>query len=186
LSNHLNVLGGYAFDSKKYAEEGIPILRIGNINTGMFIPKELKYWEYDENLVRYQVKPGDLLITLTGTVGKDDYGNVCIIDDTFPIYYLNQRNAKLDVFDTMNPIYLKYLLADTEIKNRLTGISRGVRQANIANRDILNLYVPIPSIEMQNQFSTFVQQVDKLKFVVQKSLDETQKLFDSLMQEYFG
>jgi len=77
-------------------------------------------------------------------------------------------------------------LADTEIKNRLTGISRGVRQANIANRDILNLYVPIPSIEMQNQFSTFVQQVDKLKFVVQKSLDETQKLFDSLMQEYFG
>ena len=165
LSNHLNIQGGYAFDSKKYLEEGIPILRIGNINTGIFIDKELKYWEYDENLVRYLIKPGDLLITLTGTVGKDDYGNVCIIDNSFPYYYLNQRNAKLDVFDTLTPIYLKYLLLNNSIKNRLTGISRGVRQANISNRDILNLNVPIPSIELQNQFTEFVEQVDKLKFI---------------------
>lgn len=186
LSNHLNIQGGYAFDSKKYLEEGIPILRIGNINTGIFIDKELKYWEYDENLVRYLIKPGDLLITLTGTVGKDDYGNVCIIDNSFPYYYLNQRNAKLDVFDTLTPIYLKYLLLNNSIKNRLTGISRGVRQANISNRDILNLNVPIPSIELQNQFTEFVEQVDKLKFKLQKSVDEAQLLFDSLLQKYFG
>ena len=42
------------------------------------------------------------------------------------------------------------------------------------------------NIENQNDFAKFVQQVDKLKFVVQKSLDQTQMLFDSLMQEYFG
>ena len=38
----------------------------------------------------------------------------------------------------------------------------------------------------QKQFETFVQQVDKSKVVVQKALDETQLLFDSLMQDYFG
>ena len=44
----------------------------------------------------------------------------------------------------------------------------------------------VPPIDLQKQFMTFVKQVDKSKVAVQKSLDETQKLFDSLMQEYFG
>ena len=44
----------------------------------------------------------------------------------------------------------------------------------------------VPPIDLQKQFMTFVKQVDKSKVAVQKSLDETQKLFNSLMQEYFG
>ncbi len=44
----------------------------------------------------------------------------------------------------------------------------------------------IPPIELQNQFAAFVAEVDKSKVAVQKALDETQTLFDSLMQEYFG
>ena len=44
----------------------------------------------------------------------------------------------------------------------------------------------VPPIELQNQFAAFVAEVDKSKVAVQKALDETQTLFDSLMQEYFG
>ena len=44
----------------------------------------------------------------------------------------------------------------------------------------------LPPIELQNQFAAFVAEIDKSKVAVQKSLDETQKLFDSLMQKYFG
>ena len=44
----------------------------------------------------------------------------------------------------------------------------------------------MPPIELQNQFVSFVHQVDKSKVAVQKALDETQILFDSLMQKYFG
>ena len=44
----------------------------------------------------------------------------------------------------------------------------------------------LPDITLQNQFADFVHQVDKSKVAVQKSLDETQQLFDSLMQKYFG
>jgi len=46
--------------------------------------------------------------------------------------------------------------------------------------------VPIPPMELQEQFAAFVEQVDKLKSEVQRSLDETQLLMDSLMQKYFG
>ena len=44
----------------------------------------------------------------------------------------------------------------------------------------------VPPIELQEQFADFVKQVNKSEIEVQKALDETQKLFDSLMQQYFG
>lgn len=46
--------------------------------------------------------------------------------------------------------------------------------------------IPIAKRDQQDEFSDFVKQVDKSKVKVQKALDETQKLFDSLMQQYFG
>ena len=55
------------------------------------------------------------------------------------------------------------------------------------NQQILGtLIIPVPPIELQNQFAAFVEQVDKSKFEVQKSLEETQLLTDALMQNYFG
>lgn len=187
LSEKLNVLGGYAFKSDQFDEnDGIPVLRIGNINAGYFKPVNMVYWKEDESLERYAMYPGDLVMSLTGTVGKDDYGNVCILGDDYEMYYLNQRNAKLEIKEGIDKYYLSQLLKFEQIKKRLTGISRGVRQANISNKDILNMVVPVPPIELQEQFSDFVKQVDKSKVAVQKALDNTQLLFDSLMQQYFG
>ena len=99
LSEHLTVIGGYAFKSEQFSEEGIPVLRIGNINSGFFKPVNLVYWEDDNTLNRYKMYPGDLVMSLTGTVGKDDYGNVCILGNDYDVYYLNQRNAKLELQD---------------------------------------------------------------------------------------
>ena len=144
------------------------------------------YWKEDDNLQRYAVYPGDLVMSLTGTVGKDDYGNVCILGNDYEMYYLNQRNAKLEIKEGLDKYYLSNLLKFEQIRKRLTGISRGVRQANISNKDILNLVVPVPPIELQKQFADFVRRTDKSKAAVRKALDETQMLFDSLMQEYFG
>ena len=99
LSEHLTVIGGYAFKSEQFSEEGITVLRIGNINSGFFKPVNLVYWEDDNTLNRYKMYPGDLAMSLTGTVGKDDYGNVCILGNDYDVYYLNQRNAKLELQD---------------------------------------------------------------------------------------
>ena len=187
LSDMLDVLGGYAFKSDGFSEEdGIPVLRIGNINAGFFKPVNMVFWEEDDNLKRYIMYPGDLVMSLTGTVGKDDYGNVCILGEEYNKYYLNQRNAKLELKKGLDKYYLSQLLRFEKIKKRLTGISRGVRQANISNRDILGLRVPVPPVELQKQYAVFVSQVDKSKAAVQKALEKTQLLFDSLMQEYFG
>ena len=66
-------------------------MRIGNINAGTFRPVNLVYWKKDDDLSRYLMYPGDLVMSLTGTVGKDDYGNVCILGPEYEKYYLNQR-----------------------------------------------------------------------------------------------
>ena len=165
LKNNLKVVGGYAFRSKEFKKEGIPVLRIGNINSGTFKNKDMVYWPEDYKLNNYIVKPFDLVLSLTGTVGKDDYGNICILTDEYEKYYLNQRNALLKLNDSLNSKYLLYALKNPDIKKRLTGISRGVRQANISNKDIENMLLPIPPIELQNKFADIVKQIDKQKFI---------------------
>ena len=176
-----------AFDDLVKARlDGIPVLRIGNINAGFFKPVNMVFWEEDESLERYIMYPGDLVMSLTGTVGKDDYGNVCMLGNDYDKYYLNQRNAKLELKEGLDKHYLSQLLRFEKIKKRLTGISRGVRQANISNKDILGLRVPIPPIALQWQYATFVTQVDKSKLTVQQGLDKLELLKQSLMQKYFG
>ena len=185
LSKKLNVVGGYAFKSDQFNEErGIPVLRIGNINAGFFRPVNLVYWHEDESLERYAMYPGDLVMSLTGTVGKDDYGNVCILGDDYEKYYLNQRNAKLEITEGIDKHYLSQLLKFEQIKKRLTGISRGVRQANISNKDILNLVVPVPSMEIQHQFAAFVEQTDKSKYYSQKFLTLCRSAVNIYEQEW--
>lgn len=166
LSEKLDVIGGYAFKSDEFdVDMGIPVLRIGNINAGYFRTVNMVYWREDLNLERYAMYPGDLVMSLTGTVGKDDYGNVCILGNDFDKYYLNQRNAKLEIKEGLDKLYLSEILKFEAIKKRLTGISRGVRQANISNRDILNLCIPVPPMHKQKQFADFVQQVNKSKLL---------------------
>jgi type I restriction enzyme S subunit len=61
-----------------------------------------------------------------------------------------------------------------------------VAQKNINLKILSELNVTVPNQDEQMQFAAFVAQVDKSKTVVQKALDDTQLLFDSLMQQYFG
>ena len=62
----------------------------------------------------------------------------------------------------------------------------GAVQAQLTVPDFKKILIPLPSTNTQNAFASFVRRIDKLRVAVQASLDKTQQLFDSLMQEYFG
>ena len=186
LGKHIELLGGFAFKSTGFTKEGIPVLRIGNINSGYFKSDNLPFWKYDKALDRYLLYPGDLAISLTGTVGKDDYGNICRLGNDYPRYYLNQRNAKLILKDTVLPEFIRTLLKNKKVKDKIVNTGVGIRQANISNKSILELEVPIPNLAGQKQFASLVTQVDKSKLAIQQSLDELETLKKSLMQQYFG
>ena len=72
------------------------------------------------------------------------------------------------------------------LKNNIVKNSEDTAKAALGMERIRKLKVFIPTYDLQNQFAAFVQQVNKSKFEIQKSLEKTQLLFDSLMQEYFG
>lgn len=84
--------------------------------------------------------------------------------------------------DECNMVYLMYHINFMDISIWVTGIDQ--KKLNRANLDTIP--IALPPIELQEQFADFVNQVYKSKVAVQKSLDETQLLFDSLMQKYFG
>ena len=96
----------------------------------------------------------------------------------------NQACANLQPSDRYNVIWLYYLF--DIMKPKFLNERQGVRQKNLSLSKIKGFMVPYSETELQNQFADFVKQIDKSKFVVQKSLDKAQLLFDSLMQEYFG
>ena len=86
-----------------------------------------------------------------------------------------------------NREYVRWFLKQDCLLHYLEGMSKRTAGQDGIQMDKLKTYpFPLAPKELQEQFATFVTQVDKSKAVVQKSLDESQMLFDSLMQKYFG
>lgn len=80
--------------------------------------------------------------------------------------------------------YLLSVLKTESVRKKMAG--RGANIQNLNQQILGTLNIPVPPIELQNQFDAFVQQVNKSRVTIQKSLDKLQLLFDSLMQKYFG
>lgn len=187
--NILKVIGGGVFKSSDYVKNGIPLIRIGSVNKGYFDDRETVFIPetYIKTHKKYLVYPNDLLITLTGTVGKNDYGNVFKLGNDYEKYYLNQRVAKFEINETkIDSVFFEFYLKQNEIKKLLTSVSRGVRQANISNEDIYNLEIILPSINLQTQFAERVALIEDQKQQAQLELAKSEELFQSLLQKAFN
>ena len=73
-----------------------------------------------------------------------------------------------------------------DVQHQIELVSSGAIMAGINVTKLKQILVYLPPIDLQSKFVVFVSQIDKSKSAIQKSLDETQLLFDSLMQQYFG
>lgn len=187
LKYSIKVLGGYAFKSTDFVNEGVPVIKIGTVNKGYFDLKSVSYMPFQDvsKYTKWKIFPGDILISLTGTVGKDDYANAELATDEYDFYLLNQRVAKIEISEDLDKMYVYFLFKQPQIKDALTKNSRGVRQANISNNDILNLQVEIPSISRQRKFGKVAENIEAQKALVKQSLQESEDLFNGLVQKAF-
>ena len=92
------------------------------------------------------------------------------------------RYRKYD--DSIIVPYLLHVLKTDSFRNKMVG--RGANIQNLNQQILASLIIPVPPLQLQNQFALFVQEIDKSRSRIQKSLEASQELFDSLMQEYFG
>ena len=167
---------------------GYPITRIETLANDVFNIDRLGYANIFElgKYENYLLNPGDILIShinSTAYLGRAvQYRGQMSSPIIHGMNLLCARIAK-----GYNPTYIEFFFKTPSAKEYISSITKkAVNQASITTSDLKKMLVPAPSLEKQNEFDQFVHQVDKSKSVIQKSLDETQLLFDSLMQKYFG
>ena len=186
LGQHIDILNGFAFKGELFTDEGIPVIKIGNVNRADFSIGSMQYYQYDPELSRFEIHPGDVLISLTGTVGKEDFGNVCMVSADFDRYYLNQRNARLVLHDELVPEYILHLLQNRFIRRRLIQSGTGVRQCHLHNKDLDGIKFVLPDRQTQEEFAVFIRQLDKSKLAIQQALDSLEKSRNAIMKKVFG
>lgn len=126
-----------------------------------------------------KIIPSDSILFGTRVgVGKSSINQVemCTNQDIVAIIDLDESKY--------NKLYIKYVL-DT-YQSYFDSIKKGATILGISSDDLKNIYVPDASLYEQDRFEKFVKQIDKSRSRIQKSLEASQELFDSLMQEYFG
>jgi len=171
---------------KEYVSEGIPFYRtkeIVELSKGNSISTELYITEerFSEIKEKYGTpKAGDLLISAVGTIGI-----IWIVDGKNDFYFKDGNLIKVDSSEKFNSVYMKNLL-EYLIDEYKKQMSSGTAYAALTISGLVKMKVYDVPLKLQDEFAAFVHQVDKSKVVVQKALDETQILFNSLMQQYFG
>lgn len=167
-------------------EIGIPYLMARNITTNNSLDfREVSYIEkkvHEKIYSRCNPEYNDLLIVCVGaTIGK-----VALVPkiEQFSL----ARSVALVKYnrDVINGNYLLWLFNHNYMKIQLKNSSNESAQAGLYIGKIKKLKVPVPPIELQNQFADFVKQVDKLKFEMEQSLKELEDNFNSLMQKAFN
>ena len=175
---------GTQLNKDEYIESGIAVWEIPQINAAFLInPTHFLTEEKAEQLKAYTIIPGDIAMSRKGNVGKcalfpDNYPEGIIHSDVLRIRVDRKR---------INPLFMMCQLHFSgSVTRQIELVSSGAIMAGVNVTKLKQIYVHVPPIELQNQFADFVHQVDKSKVAVQKALEKTQLLFDSLMQQYFG
>jgi len=167
--------------------EGIPFLRISDlvqrIETGeedcnLFIPVE----RYEE-LKSQDLVPtvGDILVTSRGTLGA-----CYIVKDTDSFYFQDGMISWLyGIEKSILPLYISYLFATQGFRTQIDRLQAGSTVAYLSISMMKKLRIMLPPHDIQTQFVTFVQQVDKSKFAMNQSLERLEQCRNALMQKAF-
>ena len=167
---------------------GYPITRIETLSNDVFNIDRLGYADITdlEKYQSYVLHHGDILISHINSVAY--LGRAVQYKgqlDSPIIHGMNLLCAR--IADSYNPTYIEWFFKTPMAKEYIASITKkAVNQASITTSDLKKMEVPNPPIKSQEQFTTFVEQTDKSKLAVQRSLGKLETLKKALMQKYFG
>ena len=174
-----------------YVEKGITFFRSQNVWKDRLEMDDIAYIDEETHasMSRSSLKHGDILMTKTGRIntensslgraalymGEDDAANV-----NGHVYFIRLKPG------VNNKFILRILVSD-EYRDYIRSVCvGGIDKRQLNKNHIEDFPIICPPDDMVDEYISLVEQVDKSKVAVQKALDETQILFDSLMQKYFG
>ena len=186
VGQHARIAGGFIFKSSDFHDVGVPIIRISDlgddwvdVSRAARIPVE-KLGKGS----RYAVVAGDILISMSGSIGK-----VAVVPDSLPgTAYQNQRVGRY-VLKGDHRIISDYLLAFVRShyhQGKVAELSTGVAQKNISGSQLESISMPLPPVNVQRQYASLMAETQVSLGSQRKSLDGMNQFFDSLQHRAFS
>ncbi len=166
------------------SESGIRIINAKSVGNGFFkyIDEYISEETYDSWMKRGFPVAGDVLFVTEGHT----FGNVCRIPNGLNKFAMGQRVITMQGKENLlNNVFLAQYMQSMSFKIDIDKYKTGSSAQGIRSKELQKILIPIPNIELQNQFADFVKKIDKLKFEMQESLKELKDNFNSLMQRAF-
>lgn len=169
-----------------YLTEGIALIRSLNIYDNEFKYKNLAYisQEQADKLKNVIVESSDVLFNITGA-------SVCrcsiVPDDVLPARVNQHVSILRPMKEKLSSSFLSHLLISENVKIKLLGVGSfgGAVMEAITKEQLEKIEVILPSIDLQNQFAERVAVIEEQKAIAQKSLEQSESLFNSLLQKAF-
>ena len=184
LGDVCEVLNGFAFKSDQYVESGIRIIRIANVQKGYIEDSSPAFYPMDSiEAKKYQLKENDLLMSLTGNVGR-----VGLLTSNFLPAALNQRVACLRIKDssTFEKAYLFHVLNSDFFEQKCIESANGVAQKNMSTEWLKEYEIPLPPLDEQRRIAAVLDRVSDLIAKRREQLDKLDELVKARFVEMFG
>jgi type I restriction enzyme S subunit len=188
-----DALAGYAFKSQDYSAAGFQIVKIGNVGRGKLnVAEKPSFISQVEAKIKekYLLQCGDILITLTGTRRKRDYGFVALVQNEAGLL-LNQRVARLRFHAPLNPQFFLLVLQGDYFQNRFFQYETGnVGQGNVRIGAIIHEAVPVPPLAEQARLVAEVERrlmaASRLEAVIEATLKRAEHLRQAILERAFS
>ncbi len=187
-----NIKGGYAFKSQNFLnnKSKYQVIKMGNIyKNKLLLDKSPSYLdEISEKEKDYLLEKDDIILTLTGTVGKRDFGYSCQIKEEKNLL-LNQRLACIkSKKEIINRKFLRYIISHQNFLDIFFEISMGGtgNQANVSIKDICDIIVKIGENKEQQKIADFLSSVDKKISITEEKLSLFNEYKKGIMQKIFN
>lgn len=189
LKDVANILNGYAFKSKLYVNSGIRVIRIANVQDGYISDENPCFYPdgaFDE-ISRYILKDGDLLISLTGNVGR-----VGILPTEYLPAALNQRVSCIRIKQDANLSlsFLYYYLLRKQFMRDCIKSSKGVAQLNLSTKWLENYLIPAFNLETQKKIVSDIDdrlsQLDSAVATLNKTKQQLEIYRQAVLKEAFS
>lgn len=172
---------------KDYSEDRVPYLKVYNLSfIGDLLfnqePQYISKSTHNGKLSRSKVYPNDVLMNIVGP----PLGKFSVVTNEYPEWNVNQAIAIFRAKDKITPQYLMSALMQPDVLRPFLEQAVGIRQLNLSLEQCRNLEIPLPPLDLQEQFAAFVEKNNRTKAAVKQVLAKAETLKKALMQEYFG
>ena len=186
VSDLADTVMGYAFKSNDFVKKGIPLVRMGNLYQNQFQLDRSPIYLPDDFATEYKrflLQSGDLVMSMTGTMGKRDYGFAVEIPENTQDCLLNQRVLKIEPRNSDAKGFVLNVLKSEIFLSKLYSLPGGTKQANLSATQIREISVLIPPLPEQQKIAKILSTWDKAISMTERLIDNSTQQKKALMQQ---